>query len=102
MTPRQQLIEAIADAIANRPNPIEFAARPGWGHKADAEAALRAVADLGAVVLMPVKAKDLDEGARIYRPNILGRPDPNKNFTVKLHITFGETVYINALESEGE
>jgi hypothetical protein len=54
-TPREQLIEAIARAIANRPNPIEYAARPGWAHKADAEAALQAIEDQDYVL---IKAKD--------------------------------------------
>jgi hypothetical protein len=68
MTPREQLIEAIADKLAT----IRVDGTPDENGilriDADslAEGVLQSLSDLGAVVLMPVSSSDVHNGERYY------------------------------------
>ena len=58
-TPRKQLIEAIAEGMITVPRPEPYFDGSNERRVTDlAEAALQALSDLGAVVLMPVMALD--------------------------------------------
>jgi hypothetical protein len=105
MNAREQLIEAIAQRF--------WDTRAEWFNyfesELDQESAativLQALADLGAVVLMPVKAKEVPTGASVclhpvgitnsWSPDLLkGQGDPGFNVDPEV------TLYVKPLESE--
>jgi hypothetical protein len=91
MTPREQLIEAIALSIANRPNPISLLGNAELTYKADAVAALQALSDLGALVLIPVKpGQSVANVVVLDEKHVLGTTQEERN----------EGVYVNVLEGE--
>jgi hypothetical protein len=116
MTPREQLIEAIADKRCRMASinpgglPGQYeGARPRFAESADLT--LQALSDLGAVVLLPVKASTLKEGdefvTRFHEVVEVSHGDvyskgPGGNFftTAGADDLPDHTVYINALESE--
>jgi hypothetical protein len=100
-TPREQLIEAMADALATpRASAEELAGRAGSLHFYRAVTALNALSDLGAVVLMPVQRQGLSDRAMYYSLNDYGVLNASWVGLELPYEDLGETAYINALEGE--
>jgi hypothetical protein len=108
-TPREQLIEAIARALTTpRVREDELQGHVGDLHFYRAVTAIQALSDLGAVVLMPMKAKDLKEGQEFVESQLndfvgMGKRDDDGGFfcwNADKHYAGDHTVYVNALENE--
>jgi hypothetical protein len=111
MTPREQLIEAIAHKYCERdgkaPRMISRSALlDRYGSYADF--VVHALSDLGAVILLPLKAKELKEGQEFVESQLndfvgMGKRDDDGGFfcwNTDKHYAGDDTVYIHALESE--
>jgi hypothetical protein len=102
-SPREQLIEAIGKTIENTLIRHTGEAIGELARKPVAESALKALSDLGAVVLMPAKIGELENGTSIWRRNAVeisgGQVFEKDGPDYRVHHP-ENAVYVNALEGE--
>jgi hypothetical protein len=105
-TPREQLIEAIAKAL-HRVNciacvgaePLRQPEHAMQSYERPAESAIDALSDLGAVVLMPLKVKQIPEGSKVHlSPPIVSLNWPEGAY--RPFVNGDSRVYVNALEGQ--
>jgi hypothetical protein len=107
-TPRELLIETVREKMIAVPRSTPYFDGRSERKVTDlAQAALQALSDLGAVVLMPVSPADLDYGERgqadcFVDVLMLRIHDEYVLDGGSTHYMASDTVYVNALEGEGE
>jgi hypothetical protein len=95
-TPREQLIEGIAKVIDNTDAGVLRAPERSLQRGA---LVLQALSDLGAVVLMPLKVKQIPEGSRVHlSPPIVSLNWPEGAY--RPFVNGDSRIYINALEGQ--